>query len=107
MKIALCHEAVLPSRGGCETYVAHLARRLVRDGHDVHLYARQRDESALPAALHFHPVHLPPCFETADLYRSIHGCCLFSHWVQGHPCSGSAQVRLSGHCQSDWDQTNP
>jgi UDP-glucose:(heptosyl)LPS alpha-1,3-glucosyltransferase len=60
MKIALCHEAVLPSRGGCETYIANLARRLVLDGHQIHLYARQRDESALPSALHFHRVDLPP-----------------------------------------------
>ena len=60
MKIALCHEAVLPSRGGCETYVAHLARRLVRDGHEVHLYARQIDRAALPSGIHHHPVRLPP-----------------------------------------------
>lgn len=60
MKIALCHEAVLPSRGGCETYVAHLARRLVRDGHEVHLYARQFDQAALPFGIHYHPVRLPP-----------------------------------------------
>jgi UDP-glucose:(heptosyl)LPS alpha-1,3-glucosyltransferase len=54
MNIAFCHESVLPERGGCETYIADLARRLVADRHEVHLYASRRDEAALPAALHFH-----------------------------------------------------
>jgi UDP-glucose:(heptosyl)LPS alpha-1,3-glucosyltransferase len=59
MNIALCHESVLPQRGGCETYVANLARRLTADGHQVHLYARYWDPSALPEGLHVHPVELP------------------------------------------------
>ncbi len=59
MNIAFCYESVLPSRGGCETYIAGLARRLVADGHDVHLYARRWDASALPAALHIHRVNVP------------------------------------------------
>ncbi len=54
MNIALCHESVLPERGGCETYIADLARRLIADRHDVHLYACRRDDTALPAALQFH-----------------------------------------------------
>ncbi len=29
MDIAFCYENVLPVRGGCETYIASLARRLV------------------------------------------------------------------------------
>ena len=33
MKIALCHEKVLPELGGCETYIADLARRLSADRH--------------------------------------------------------------------------
>src|SRR5437763_13208918 len=61
MKIAFCHDTVLPSRGGCETYIAGLARRLVADGHEVHLYARRWDAAALPAALHYHRVVMPRC----------------------------------------------
>ena len=59
MNIAFCYESVLPSRGGCETYIAGLARRLVADGHEVHLYARRWDASALPEALHIHRVTVP------------------------------------------------
>ena len=39
MRIAVCHENVLPARGGAEMYVADLTRRLVGEGHEVHLYA--------------------------------------------------------------------
>jgi UDP-glucose:(heptosyl)LPS alpha-1,3-glucosyltransferase len=56
MKIALCHESVLPSRGGCETYIASLTHRLVADGHHVRLYARRWEPEALPAGVEFHPV---------------------------------------------------
>src|SRR5947209_5301872 len=59
MNIAFCYESVLPHRGGCETYIAGLARRLVADGHEVHLYACRWDPAALPAALHFHRVAVP------------------------------------------------
>lgn len=56
MKIALCHESVLPSRGGCETYVVSLAHRLVTDGHTVRLYARRWDADALPPEVECHAV---------------------------------------------------
>src|SRR5262245_1460550 len=59
MNIAFCYESVLPARGGCETYIAGLARRLAADGHDVHLYACRWDASALPAALHYPKVTVP------------------------------------------------
>lgn len=59
MDIAFCYESVLPTRGGCETYIAGLARRLVADGHAVHLYACRWDESALPENIHYHPIQLP------------------------------------------------
>src|SRR5262249_51463730 len=36
MNIAFCYDSVLPTRGGCETYITALARRLVADGHQVH-----------------------------------------------------------------------
>src|SRR5579883_2899715 len=56
MDIALCYESVLPARGGAETYVGDLARRLARDGHAVHLFASRWDANALPTATHFHRV---------------------------------------------------
>jgi UDP-glucose:(heptosyl)LPS alpha-1,3-glucosyltransferase len=61
MNIAFCYENVLPHRGGCETYIASLARRLAADGHEVHLYARSYDAAALPAGLLYHPVRVGPC----------------------------------------------
>jgi UDP-glucose:(heptosyl)LPS alpha-1,3-glucosyltransferase len=61
MNIAFCYDSVLPARGGCETYIAQLARRLVADGHAVHLYACRWDAAALPEQLHTHAVKLPPC----------------------------------------------
>src|SRR5262249_10601727 len=60
MDIAFCHENVLPARGGCETYIAALARRLGADGHQGHLYACACDAEALPPDLHYPPVRLPP-----------------------------------------------
>ena len=59
MDIALCYESVLPARGGAETYIGDLARRLARDGHAVHLYAARWDANSLPAATHFHRVEAP------------------------------------------------
>src|SRR5437667_6609929 len=54
MNIAFCYESVLPARGGCETYIADLSRRLVVDGHRVHLYACRWDAAHLPATLTYH-----------------------------------------------------
>src|SRR5205809_360370 len=56
MNIAFCYESVLPARGGCETYIADLARRLLADRHNVHLYACRWDEQALPAGIVYHSV---------------------------------------------------
>jgi UDP-glucose:(heptosyl)LPS alpha-1,3-glucosyltransferase len=61
MDIAFCYESVLPSRGGCETYIAGLARRLARDGHRIHLYACRWDAAALPDGITYHRVRLPRC----------------------------------------------
>ena len=58
MKIALCYENVLPARGGCETYISDLARRLVADGHEVHLFASRWDASALPGELRYHALQI-------------------------------------------------
>ena len=80
MNIAFCHENVLPARGGCETYIADLARRLVRDRHEVHLYACRWDESALPPGIHYHPVpvqrgprFLRPWWFSAACRRALRG----------------------------------
>jgi UDP-glucose:(heptosyl)LPS alpha-1,3-glucosyltransferase len=54
MNIALCYESVLPARGGCETYLTDLIRRLVVDGHEVHLYACCWDAEALPSEVRYH-----------------------------------------------------
>jgi UDP-glucose:(heptosyl)LPS alpha-1,3-glucosyltransferase len=59
MDIGLCYESVLPARGGCETYIGDLARRLARDGHSVHLFACRWDAAALPAATHYHRLVVP------------------------------------------------
>jgi UDP-glucose:(heptosyl)LPS alpha-1,3-glucosyltransferase len=56
MNIAFCYESVLPARGGCETYIADLARRLLADHHEVHLYASRWDEQALPTGIQFHAI---------------------------------------------------
>jgi UDP-glucose:(heptosyl)LPS alpha-1,3-glucosyltransferase len=59
MNIALCYDQVLPARGGCGTYITDLARCLVSDGHEVHLYACQWEAASLPAAIHYHPLPTP------------------------------------------------
>jgi UDP-glucose:(heptosyl)LPS alpha-1,3-glucosyltransferase len=59
MDIALCYESVLPARGGAETYIGDLARRLARDGHAIHLYACRWDVLSLPASTHFHRLDVP------------------------------------------------
>lgn len=48
MKLSLAYQRVDPSRGGAETYVADLARRLVARGHQVGLLAESWDADALP-----------------------------------------------------------
>ena len=60
MNIAFCYESVLPARGGCETYIADLARRLLADRHQVHVYASRWDEQALPAGIQYHAIGTPP-----------------------------------------------
>jgi UDP-glucose:(heptosyl)LPS alpha-1,3-glucosyltransferase len=56
MNIAFAYESVMPARGGCETYIADLARRLRNDRHDVHLYASRWDEEALPKGIVYHAI---------------------------------------------------
>ena len=43
MNLAICHPIVIPARGGAETYVADLCRRLHAADHEVHLYACEWD----------------------------------------------------------------
>ena len=59
MDIALCYESVLPNRGGAETYIGDLSRRLAKDGHTVHLYACRWDAEALPPEMIYHPLEVP------------------------------------------------
>jgi len=56
MNIAFFYESVLPARGGCETYIGDLARRLLVDKHQVHLYACRWDEDALPRGMQCHKI---------------------------------------------------
>lgn len=56
MNIAFFYENVLPARGGCETYIGDLARRLLHDRHQVHLYACRWDAKALPSDITYHPI---------------------------------------------------
>lgn len=80
MNIAFCYDSVLPNRGGCETYIATLARRLVADGHAVHLYARHWDAEALPPQMNYHrvevaryPRFLRPWYFQAACHRALQG----------------------------------
>lgn len=59
MKLALCYESVIPARGGAETYIADLARRLIADGHTVHLFASEWDADALPPGIQYHRLPSP------------------------------------------------
>lgn len=59
MKIALCHQNILPARGGAEMYVADLARRLVAQRHDVHLFTTRWDATALPSSSVIHQMARP------------------------------------------------
>jgi UDP-glucose:(heptosyl)LPS alpha-1,3-glucosyltransferase len=56
LDIALCYESVFPNKGGAETYISDLARRLDADGHSVHLYASTWDETRLPVTIQFHAI---------------------------------------------------
>lgn len=86
MNIALCHECVIPARGGCETYIADLARRLLDDGHEVHLYACSYDDKGLPTELKYHL--LPPVWRPRFLRPWCFGSrCLQALRGQDHDIS--------------------
>ena len=74
MDIALCYESVLPARGGAETYIGDLARRLARDGHAVHLYASRWDAFSLPASTHYHRLDVPDGPRFVRPWRFAGGC---------------------------------
>jgi UDP-glucose:(heptosyl)LPS alpha-1,3-glucosyltransferase len=59
LDIAITYESVLPSRGGCETYIADLCHLLVADRHTVHLYAVKYDPEALPPQVRPHLLPAP------------------------------------------------
>ena len=83
MNIALCYDQVFPARGGCSTYITDLARRLVADGHEVHLYASAWDAASLPASLRYHRLAIP---------RSPR---FIRPWRFGAACEGA--VHIGGH----------
>jgi UDP-glucose:(heptosyl)LPS alpha-1,3-glucosyltransferase len=56
MHLAINFQRVDPARGGAETYVADLCRRLVDRGHRVDLYAASWAEGALPDGVRVVPV---------------------------------------------------
>jgi UDP-glucose:(heptosyl)LPS alpha-1,3-glucosyltransferase len=60
VRIGICHENVLPARGGAEMYVADLTRRLAAAGHKVHLFATRWDAAAIPASVRCHAVAPAP-----------------------------------------------
>lgn len=74
MNIAFCYESVLPARGGCETYITDLSRRLLSEGHEVHLYACRWDESRMPSGVQYHA--LPP----------VRGPRFLRPWLFGSQC---------------------
>ncbi len=59
MRIALNFRRIDPTKGGAETYVVDLARRLVAGGHEVSVYAESCRAGALPPGATFHPVAAP------------------------------------------------
>lgn len=75
MQIAVCHQNVLPARGGAETYVADLTRRLAAAGHELHLYACRWDAAALPDGIVIHPLPIP---RGPRMFRPW----LFSRWLR-------------------------
>jgi UDP-glucose:(heptosyl)LPS alpha-1,3-glucosyltransferase len=74
VNLAIFHPVVVPARGGCETYIADLTRRLCADGHAVHLYASHWDPAALPPALRIHPVAEKAWPRFLRPWRFSHAC---------------------------------
>jgi UDP-glucose:(heptosyl)LPS alpha-1,3-glucosyltransferase len=74
MNIAFCYPSVLPARGGCETYISDLARRLAADGHEVHLYACRWDEASLPSRLRYHRLAVPTGVRILRSWRFAAAC---------------------------------
>jgi UDP-glucose:(heptosyl)LPS alpha-1,3-glucosyltransferase len=56
MRLAINFQNVDPDRGGAETYVVDLCRRLLRAGHSVDLYAERWRDGTLPPELGCVPV---------------------------------------------------
>lgn len=59
MNLAFTYESAVPAKGGCETYLADLLRRLAQDGHELHIYSVDLDRSVLPSGLVHHPIPAP------------------------------------------------
>lgn len=73
MRIILCYEYLLPTRGGAEKYIYDLINRLIKDNHLVHLIASQWDRS-LPTGVHCHRVVSRPTPRLLRPWRFAYGC---------------------------------
>jgi UDP-glucose:(heptosyl)LPS alpha-1,3-glucosyltransferase len=71
----------MPARGGCETYIVDLARRIAADGHEVHLYASHWDTATLPSEIHCHSI---PSFRGPRFLRP---------WFFGAACLKAARAQ--------------
>ncbi|HEV3121712.1 MAG TPA: glycosyltransferase family 4 protein [Isosphaeraceae bacterium] len=69
MHLALNHFWVDPARGGAETYVCDLCRRLVEDGHEVDLYAYKWNAQALPRQVRVIAVAAPGLTSAGRAWR--------------------------------------
>src|SRR5688572_1125590 len=54
MKIGFQLDRLSPARGGAETYVCLLAKRLLADGHKVHVFTESAEDQ--PEEIQVHPV---------------------------------------------------
>jgi UDP-glucose:(heptosyl)LPS alpha-1,3-glucosyltransferase len=81
MQIALCHENVLPERGGAEMYVGDFARHLVEAGNEVHLWACRWNADFLPKTLRVHPI---PAIRGPRMFRPWRFSRAVSAELDGH-----------------------
>ena len=59
MRLALTYQNVDPAKGGAETYVVDLCRKLIQQGHEVDLYAETWRDGVLPDQVRLVKVETP------------------------------------------------
>lgn len=69
MRIAINFRKIDPTKGGAETYVVDLIRRLAAAGHEVAVYAESCHAGALPPGATFHPVAAPGFFRPQQTWN--------------------------------------